>query len=150
MMGCKNLIRFVMGALIGLGMLTALAGCAPAQDTPTATPSPIQTTHQANTVAALEATATSTAATTMPTLTPIPGSTPTATVTSGPSSTHTPPVPTPDFLQLPFANNVLFAPAADPECQLPCWQGLRVGESNRDDIQAMFELDFVHTPRHRF
>jgi hypothetical protein len=45
---------------------------------------------------------------------------------------------TPDFS--PIAPGFLLAET--PDCQLPCWQGLRVGISNRKDVQAMFDTVF--------
>jgi hypothetical protein len=51
-------------------------------------------------------------------------------------------VATPDFLQLPLANDILFAPSSHPDCKLPCWQGLQVGVSGRDDIQKVFDTAF--------
>lgn len=75
---------------------------------------------------------------------PAPTLTPSPTVASTPTfaPTSTPPLPTPDFLDSPVAGMYLLAPSEDPACQLPCWQGLRVGESNREDIQAMFDRVF--------
>jgi len=46
------------------------------------------------------------------------------------------------FFQTPLANDILFAPSKDPDCLLPCWQGLRVGISNREDVETMFQEVF--------
>lgn len=76
---------------------------------------------------------------------------PTATVTSAttpspePTSIPTlnPALPTPDFTQSRIADQYLLAPS-DVDCQLPCWQGLRVGVSTRQDVldtlNSLFEF----------
>ena len=35
--------------------------------------------------------------------------------------------------------NEFFLGGNDPECQLPCWNGLIIGESGQEDIQAVFD-----------
>jgi hypothetical protein len=42
----------------------------------------------------------------------------------------------------PIAGDFFFTPSADPDCVLPCWQGLRVGESGRDDVRRVFDEVF--------
>ncbi len=84
-----------------------------------------------------------------PTPTASPSPTATATVTPSPTATATSPTPsnTPEAADIsltdtipdaPIFNGYLFAPYDDPECQLPCWQGLVIGESGRDDVQEVF------------
>jgi hypothetical protein len=46
--------------------------------------------------------------------------------------------PSVQFPDAPLFDGYLFAPYHDPTCQLPCWQGLRVGISDRNSIQAAF------------
>ncbi len=75
--------------------------------------------------------------TAVPSDTPLPTVSPTPTRT--PFPTWPPPSPTPDFLDSPIANGFQFAPSTDPMCQLPCWQGLRVGESDKEDVLMMFD-----------
>ncbi len=73
-----------------------------------------------------------------PTLTQTPSSTPTITPTAGPSPT---PAPTPVFGSARVGNDFLFG--NQPEgCELPCWQGLVVGQSDTANIQAMFDTAF--------
>jgi hypothetical protein len=74
-------------------------------------------------------TATQIAATPRPSRTPAP--------TDSPLPSPLP--PTPDVLDTPIADGFLLAPSQDPACELPCWQGLRVGVSDREDVQAMFD-----------
>lgn len=87
----------------------------------------------------LEPTATATS-TSMPTATLIetPSSTPTVTLSPSPFPT---PAPTPIFGSARVGNDFLFG--NQPEgCELPCWQGLVVGESDAQDVQKMFETAF--------
>jgi hypothetical protein len=65
---------------------------------------------------------------------------PTATPSPTPSPT---PFPTPDFKQSVVAQNgFLLSSSDDPDCQLPCWQGLQPGVSTREDVQRMFDETF--------
>jgi hypothetical protein len=75
-------------------------------------------------------------------------STATTTATAEQRSTNTPvplasltPVRTPDFLALSISQDVLFLNTSE-ECSLPCWQGLRIGISSRNDIQEVFDTVF--------
>jgi len=77
-----------------------------------------------------------------PTVVPTPSATATVTLTPTLSSTATPHPPTPNFFDSQVAEDFLFATPDDPDCPLPCWQGLRVGKSDRQDIQAMFDTVF--------
>lgn len=71
-------------------------------------------------------------------LTETPSATPTATPTVGPSPTS---IPTPAFGSSRVGNDFLFG--NQPEgCELPCWQGLVVGESDTHDVQQAFETAF--------
>src|SRR5688572_322343 len=47
------------------------------------------------------------------------------------------PVSTPEA-PVEILENILFE-TPDPDCQLPCWQGLTVGVSKSNDIQYMFD-----------
>lgn len=111
-----------MKCFLALTILLILTACA------AATESPPPTAVLSNTP---PPTATSTD-TPVPTITPSP--------TLSPTTTEI--LTTPDFEALPIAENFLFAPGSDPDCQLPCWQGLRVGESDREDVQRMFREVF--------
>ncbi len=111
----------------------------------TATPSPSPTA----TLTTSPPTSTSTAIPT-PTTTPSPTVYasptfpvfPTATITPTPTEYgRLPPTPA-HFLYLYLSRDFLFGPSNDPTCQLPCWQGLRVGESNRQDIQGVLDTVF--------
>lgn len=73
-----------------------------------------------------------------PSNTPAPSLTPNPTNTAGPSPT---PIPTPAFGSAGVGNDFLFGNQPD-DCELPCWQRLRVGQSDADDIQRMFETAF--------
>lgn len=44
------------------------------------------------------------------------------------------------------ANDLIFAPTADPLCQLPCWQELRIGKSKRADVQRVIRNYFGFDP----
>lgn len=71
------------------------------------------------------------------TSTPIPAVNPTDTLSPTALLTDTPVLPTP-ALPPDIAEDFFFT-GSYPGCQLPCWQGLVVGESGRDDIQAFFD-----------
>ncbi len=86
------------------------------------------------------------------TLQPSPTLSPDPTLTAVPSPSPTIPqpilspfptipltTPTPDFMDTHIVNEYLFAPSVDPDCQLPCWQGLRIGESTKEDVVRMFD-----------
>ncbi len=111
--------------LITLLILTACA----AVDSPTPSPSPTAT------------------ATLTPSATATPSATSTPTVTLTPSNTP-PPTDTPTITATPEFHNpnpggdIFFTPYDDEDCQLPCWQGLRIGESTIDDVQVMFDRVF--------
>jgi hypothetical protein len=72
-----------------------------------------------------------------------------ATPTSSPASTiaatssvaaalPTQALPTPDFLNASIAKGFLLAPSQAADCQLPCWQGFRIGVSKRQDVRRFF------------
>lgn len=82
-----------------------------------------------------------------------PRPTPSVTRRSIPTTTYTPTVyvtPTPTFTGTPLpprsewkiTDDFLFGPSLFPDCELPCWQGLTVGVSGREDIQLMFQTIF--------
>jgi hypothetical protein len=82
-----------------------------------------------------------TAATGSPTPTPSPSPAPPVTFTPMPTNTPSPTVtstPADGIPDAPIFNGYLLTPYDDPECQLPCWQGLVIGESGRDDVQETF------------
>lgn len=95
-----------------------LVGCASASSTHTPTHEATQT---------LAPTVTSTSA---PTRTPRP------TRTLIPTLTNTPALPA-DYI-----GTLLFQGIQYPNCELPCWRGLVIGESTLQDVQAMLERDF--------
>ncbi len=109
-----------MKRILILTSLLIFTGCTAATGSPTATPSPSRVPPV--------------------TFTPVP------TITTSPTSTISPTaseiIPTPDLMDSPIVDGVLLSPHPAPDCQLPCWQGLRVGESDRDDIQTMFDEVF--------
>jgi hypothetical protein len=110
------LVMFIM-------MMGAVVGCAPGASLEAP-------------IAAVTATAApSSTATSLPTLTPSP------TVTSIPRTdtphpTRDPTVPTP-ILPASVSEDFFFG-GNTPDCQLPCWNGLIVGESDCEDVQAVF------------
>lgn len=117
-------LTFILGICIG-GLL---AGCATATPTPTPElPTASDTAPPPTVTITSSLTATATATNT-------PLSAPTATVLR--SRDDLPPGPTPslpedfDFREFLFADN---------PCQLPCWQGLVIGESTADDVQQVFD-----------
>jgi hypothetical protein len=77
---------------------------------------------------------------------------PTNTLTPEPSASHAPtltrtviwetatPLPTPNLLAAPLAQDLLFA--GDEGCTLPCWYGLRVGESSVEEIEQALRYAF--------
>jgi hypothetical protein len=71
--------------------------------------------------------------------------TPRPTLTSQPTRpptqtpTPTPDVPPPALSDTLLTNDFFFGPGSVPGCELPCWQGLVVGESGRAEIQAMYD-----------
>src|SRR5574341_397271 len=62
---------------------------------------------------------------------------PTISAGESPESTIISAVP---FPNTPLFNGYLFASPNDSQCQLPCWHGLIVGVSDRDDVQTTFRL----------
>lgn len=50
--------------------------------------------------------------------------------------------PTPALSEALIGDDFLFEPSSVSGCQLPCWQGLRVGQSGRADIQRVFDEVF--------
>lgn len=72
--------------------------------------------------------------TTSPTLEP--SLTPTRTTTP----TRTPILPTPVFPDWMFDDFLFGSPP--PDCQLPCWQDLRINESSGDEVQEYFDTVF--------
>lgn len=56
--------------------------------------------------------------------------------------TRLPQQPTPDFRDAPVYPKMLIAKSEDPSCQLPCWQGLRVGISDKNDVQSTLSKVF--------
>lgn len=80
-----------------------------------------------------------------PTAMPSPTEVPSAT----PTNTPIPP-PTPALSASVLTDDFLFAESLTPSCHLPCWQGLVVGESGRDDIQAMFDTVFAFNGTREF
>ncbi len=60
-----------------------------------------------------------------------------------PTPTSTPTITmTPEFHNPNPGEDIFFTPYDDDDCQLPCWQGLRIGESTIDDVQVMFDRVF--------
>lgn len=55
--------------------------------------------------------------------------------------TLNPALPTPDFTQSEIADQYLLAPSGSG-CQLPCWQGLRIGVSTREDVLGVLNSLF--------
>jgi len=49
---------------------------------------------------------------------------------------------TPDFLNSAAYPGFLLAPNDDPSCELPCWKGLRIGQSDRQDFQRVLDESF--------
>jgi hypothetical protein len=112
-----------------LTTLLILTACAAAVESPTPSPSPTATV------------------TLTPSATSTPSATPTPTATLTPSNTPLPTVtptitPAPEFHNPNPGGDILFMPYDDEDCQLPCWQGLRIGESTIDDVQVMFDRVF--------
>jgi hypothetical protein len=79
--------------------------------------------------------------------------TPTATITPRPTRTsiptETPVLPTPAYSDWTLPDDFLLG-AQTADCQLPCWQGLWMGESGPDEIQRMFETTFGFSSQHDF
>jgi hypothetical protein len=50
--------------------------------------------------------------------------------------------PTPDFPSSTIVDSIFFLPQDTSDCQPPCWQNLRVGESTKADIQSVFDNVF--------
>ena len=96
-------------------------------------------TNLATAVATLTPTATDVAtASATATLEPTATELPPPTVTPGPSPT---PLPTPPVPAAIASKDFLFG-SEDSDCRLPCWQGLIVGQSGREDIQLFFDTVF--------
>lgn len=70
-----------------------------------------------------------------PTPSPIPTVEPTLIPTLDPG------LPTPDFMQSAIADGYILA-TSGLDCQLPCWQGLQVGTSTRQDVLDVFNALF--------
>jgi hypothetical protein len=69
--------------------------------------------------------------------------------TSTPRPTRTP-TPTPPPLPTAMMEDFLFAGNLTPDCWLPCWNGLRIGQSGRADVQEMFNTALGFTGRNLF
>ena len=121
--------RFYCQAVLALSAvvaMSALSGCAVGVPSPTSMSLP-------NTEIS---TLTPTVVTSKPTAT----SSPTVTATATPYPTSLPDIPTPS-LSHRVLDNLIFGGVSE-DCQLPCWHGLRIGVSGRDDVQRMFNSVF--------
>jgi hypothetical protein len=127
-------------------LLGIMTGCVKASLEPTEY---VQSTNQLTTVQPEEAIGTDIqTATIASSLTPTP--TKTHIVTSTPFFLPTPTIeltptdilPTPSFNDSLVADSFIFTPSIDPDCKLPCWQGLQIGVSNQEDIQRVLDEVF--------
>jgi hypothetical protein len=57
---------------------------------------------------------------------------------------------TPSVSKWRITDDVLFGPSLEPGCELPCWQGLVIGESEPQDIEAVFDEVFGFNGNHEF
>lgn len=111
------------GTIVAAGL--ALAAACTAQPAPSGTPGVTE--------------ATPTAGEASPTLTLAPQA---AEATSPPEPTNTPYYTPPPFSAVSISDDFFFE-GLDLDCPLPCWQGLMVGESGRDEIQHVFDTVFA-------
>jgi len=112
--------RIILLKIMTLELLLLLAGCSLNSETPPSTSQAIASTM-----------------TQTPNVTLIPSETATAAPSAPPSTPTGPPPPLPDL----FPSDFLFE-ASTPECQLPCWQGLRPGYSSRRDFYSVLDAVF--------
>jgi hypothetical protein len=85
--------------------------------------------------------------TTTPSPAPVPSETATRSPTPVPSPSPTPepsptatatPIPTPLFPASQVAHSLFLSTGTSATCELPCWHGLRIGESTRGDVEQVF------------
>src|SRR5690348_137242 len=50
--------------------------------------------------------------------------------------------PTPDFMGSALQDGFLFTQSNTGACKLPCWRGLRIGQSTKEDVQIAFDNVF--------
>jgi hypothetical protein len=106
--------------LTALAMNLLLSACrVQATTTPSPAPAPSETATRSPTPASSPE----------PSLSPTPESSPTATAT---------PIPTPPFPASQVAHGLILSTGTSATCELPCWHGLRIGESARDDVEHVF------------
>ncbi|NDJ54241.1 MAG: hypothetical protein GYB68_14315 [Chloroflexi bacterium] len=117
--------RSILVLLIVLSML-GTAACRSAPQPPDRVSSPTSTRETAPT----EAPATQVDATAPASPAPSPSQTPTTFPLDPP--------PARDFFDTAVADDFLFSPTDVANCNLPCWQGLRVGASSTQAVQAVF------------
>lgn len=115
--------------LVALSIGVALSSCAPID--PTAGISLTADTQVANDATPTTSSITSTFS---PSATSTPSNTPEPTITLSPTIYATPPA----FADTLLQEDVLFGQSIVPDCELPCWYGLRVGESKKSEIQEFF------------
>jgi hypothetical protein len=111
-----KVVRVVILTLAALGMNLLLSACQ-GQDTttPSSAPVPSETaTHSPTPV---------------PSPSPTPEPSPTATAT---------PIPTPLFPASQVTHGLILSTGTSATCELPCWHGLRIDESDRDDVEQVF------------
>ena len=111
--------------LVALSIGLALSSCAPID--PTAGISLTADTQVANDATPTTSSITSTYS---PSATSTPLSTPEPTIILSPTIYATPPA----FADTLLQEDVLFGPGIVPDCELPCWNGLRVGSSTVQDV----------------
>ncbi len=109
-----KVVRVLTLATLGVNLL--LSAC---QVQATATPSPAPMPSE---------TATRSPAP-VPSPSPTPEPSPTATAT---------PIPTPLFPASQVARGLILSTGTSATCELPCWHGLRIGESTRSDVEQVF------------
>lgn len=120
--------------LLRLGLCLIASGCIEKQETDD------DTVQQE---VSPEPTASSATSTTVPTESPTPTAVPT------PVATLTP-APTPALSEAIITDDFLFEPSSVPGCKLPCWQGLEVGISGREEIQRMYDTIFAFNGTRQF
>lgn len=59
-------------------------------------------------------------------------------------------LPTPGFPVEEVSRSLLLSTGHSASCQLPCWHGLQVGESNKEDMREVFEQLFNAAPGYDF